>query len=94
MYLTQTLHAAGVEVKHRSVQEVLIDETGSHDFSHSKFVRLEIARNGADGGYYLFHICADGNGTDTWHATINEALEEADSPSASNWLIGKISPKC
>jgi hypothetical protein len=58
-----------------SVDKVLIDESGSHHFS--KFVRLEIARNGSDGGYYLFHISQDGTCTDTWHATLHEALDEA-----------------
>jgi hypothetical protein len=59
-----------------SVSHVLIDSTGSHTFS--AFVRLEIARNGADGGYYLFHICADGSGTDTWHGTLEDALDQAE----------------
>ena len=59
-----------------SVRKVLIDDSGSHEWS--KFVRLEIARNGADGGYYLFHVSADGTGTDTWHDTIEDALEEAE----------------
>jgi hypothetical protein len=60
-----------------SVHKVLIDESSSHHFS--KFVRLEIARNGLDGGYYLFHISPDGKGTDTWHATLDEALDDAQS---------------
>ena len=59
-----------------SVKHVLIDSTGPHPFS--TFVRLEIARNGSDGGYYLFHVCADGSGTDTWHATLEEALDQAE----------------
>jgi hypothetical protein len=59
-----------------SVRKVLIDDFGSHEWS--KFVRLEIARNGTDGGFYLFHIAADGSGTDTWHDTIEQALDEAE----------------
>src|SRR5579862_5599327 len=58
-----------------TVRKILIDGAGSHEFS--RFVRLEIARSGANGGYYLFHISADGSGTDTWHGTVEEAIEEA-----------------
>lgn len=60
-----------------STRKILIDDSGSHEFS--KFVRLEIARNEASGGYYLFHVCEDGSGTDTWHGTLEEALDEAES---------------
>jgi hypothetical protein len=58
------------------VRKVLIDDSGSHEWS--KFVLLEIARNGTGGGYYLFHISADGSGTDTWHDTIEDAIGEAE----------------
>jgi hypothetical protein len=57
------------------MRKILIDDSGSHEFS--RFVRLEIARNGANGGYYLFHVAASGGATDTWHATVEEALDEA-----------------
>ncbi len=59
-----------------TTEKVLIDNLGTHHFS--KFVRLEIARNGANGGYYLFHISADGSGTDTWHGNIEQALDAAE----------------
>jgi hypothetical protein len=59
-----------------TVLKILIDDTGSHRFS--QVVRLEIARNGANGSYYVFHITADGKGTDTWHDTLVETLDEAE----------------
>lgn len=58
------------------VRKVLIDDSGPHEFS--RYVRLELARNGSDGGYYLFHVSSDGRGTDTWHSTIWEAFGEAE----------------
>jgi hypothetical protein len=59
-----------------STEKTLIDDSGAHRFN--RFVRLEIARNGVSGGYYLFHISADGSGTDTWHATIEDAFGRAE----------------
>jgi len=58
-----------------TTEKTLIDNLGTHSFS--KFIRLEIARNGENGGYYLFHIAADGSGTDTWHGNIEDALDAA-----------------
>jgi hypothetical protein len=65
------------------VRKILIDETGSHEFS--RIVRLEIARNGTDGGFYLFHTSADGNSTDTWHETIEEAFGQAAEEYGVSW---------
>jgi hypothetical protein len=58
-----------------ATERYLIDNHGSHGFS--KFIRLEIARDGENGGYYLFHIAADGSRTDTWHGNIEDALDAA-----------------
>jgi hypothetical protein len=80
-YNFKVISRADVRPEHQgpgTVKKVLIDESGSHDFSKAKFVRLEIIKYGADGGYYLMHICADGSGTDTWHATLDELLDEAE----------------
>jgi hypothetical protein len=41
------------------------------------FTRLEIATTGQDDGCYLLHICADGSGTDTWHASLDDAFDQA-----------------
>jgi hypothetical protein len=58
-----------------SVRKILIDSSGSREFP--KFVRLEVFRDGS-GGYYLFHISADGFGTDTRHGSLDEVLDEAE----------------
>ena len=42
------------------------------------FVRLEIAQYPQSKGCYLFHICEDGSGTDTWHETLDQALDQAE----------------
>ena len=41
------------------------------------FVELEIACYPGEQGCYLLHICADGQGTDTWHENIGEAVDQA-----------------
>jgi hypothetical protein len=40
------------------------------------FTRLEIATFGQM-GFYLLHVCADGRGTDTFHETLADALDQA-----------------
>jgi hypothetical protein len=70
-----------------SSRKILIDDSGSHEFM--RIVRLEIARNGSDGGYYLFHVSANGRGTDTWHETLEGAQYEAEADygvNRSDWL--------
>jgi hypothetical protein len=42
------------------------------------FVELEIAAYPGEKSCYLFHICADGQGTDTWHETIDDAVHQAE----------------
>jgi hypothetical protein len=56
-----------------------------HKRSDSKGVRpfppfksLEIAHDPNSKGYYLFHLCADGQGTDTWHESLDGALSQAE----------------
>jgi hypothetical protein len=41
------------------------------------FTSLVIAQYPEDSGYYLLHLCDDGTGTDTYHATIDEAFHQA-----------------
>ncbi len=52
------------------------DSRGIRDFP--AFVRLEIAAYPGDDGYYLLHISEDGSMADTHHATIDEALHQAE----------------
>lgn len=45
---------------------------------HPNFVSLEIAKYENDSGYYLFHITDDGQNSDTYHSTIEEAMGQAE----------------
>jgi len=51
---------------------------GNDQRSFPPFVALEIASYPEKQSCYLFHICADGQGTDTWHESVEEALEQAE----------------
>jgi hypothetical protein len=42
------------------------------------FTSLEIAHYHGSVGYYLFHICADGQMADTWHTSLDDALYQAE----------------
>jgi hypothetical protein len=42
------------------------------------FKSLEIAHDPDSKGFFLFHLCADGQGTDTWHASLEDALHQAE----------------
>ncbi|HET9180488.1 MAG TPA: hypothetical protein VFP59_00015 [Candidatus Angelobacter sp.] len=42
------------------------------------FTSLEIAHYECSPGYYLFHICADGQAADTWHESLDDALYQAE----------------
>jgi hypothetical protein len=42
------------------------------------FTRLEIATYAEQVGFYLLHICSDGQGTDAWHETLDDALDQAE----------------
>jgi hypothetical protein len=73
------LKRAEIKPENRSlgiVRHNLIDEKGPHGFP--QFARLEIATYGSDSGFFLFHLCADGSGTDTWHQTLDDAFHQAE----------------
>jgi hypothetical protein len=42
------------------------------------FVSLEIVQYPNETSCYLFHIAADGNIADTWHESIEDALQQAE----------------
>lgn len=48
---------------------------GLRDFA--PLVALEIARYPNEESCYLFHISENGEATDTWHQTLEEAFEQA-----------------
>jgi len=54
----------------------LIDSKGARRFQ--LFKSLVIALYPDSIGYYLFHLCADGSGTDTWHESLKDALDQAE----------------
>jgi hypothetical protein len=41
-------------------------------------VKLEIAQCPGQKECYLFHVCEDGTLADTWHQTVEEALDQAE----------------
>ena len=56
-----------------------------HTLSDSKGVRpfppfksLQIAHYPDSKEYYLFRLCGDGLGTDTWHESLEDALHQAE----------------
>lgn len=42
------------------------------------FTSLVITRHPGDSGYYLMHLCEDGQGTDTWHVSLEDAFHQAE----------------
>ena len=52
------------------------DANGLREFP--PFVALEIASYPGERSCYLFHLCENGESTDTWHETLDEALDEAE----------------
>ncbi len=61
---------------HASVtKHTISDRPGKRDFP--PFVELLIATYPGEMSCYLFHVCADGQVADTWHQTVEEALDQA-----------------
>ena len=65
-------------------KHTLIDEMGAREFP--PFASLVIAQFSGDSGYYLLHLCENGEGTDTWHQNLDDALHQAE------WELG-VSPE-
>jgi hypothetical protein len=57
-------------------KHTLIDSKGAREFP--PFTSLEIAQHSGDSGYYLLHLCEGGEGTDTWHENLDDALYQAE----------------
>jgi len=57
-------------------KHTLVDGSGASAFP--PFVSLEIAIYPGEQSCYLFHACENGQGTDTWHQSIEEAMEQAE----------------
>ncbi|MGA2350708.1 MAG: hypothetical protein ABSF70_09775 [Terracidiphilus sp.] len=54
----------------------LCDTHGKQEFA--PFTSLVIAQYPGDAGYYLLHICENGQSTDTWHLILDDALHQAE----------------
>jgi hypothetical protein len=51
---------------------------------------LEIAQSPGDAGFYLLHICANGQVADTWHESMEDALHQAECEfglTAEDWVL-------
>jgi hypothetical protein len=57
-------------------RHTISDAKGTRDFP--PFVRLDIAKSSEDVGYFLNRIAENGQVADTWHMTLDEAVEQAE----------------
>jgi hypothetical protein len=57
-------------------KHTLHDTQGIREFP--PFVSLEIAQYQGETGYYLLHLCETGQGTDSWHPSLDDALHQAE----------------
>jgi hypothetical protein len=57
-------------------KHTLSDSQGRREFP--PFTSLVIAKYPEDPGFYLMHVCENGQGTDTWHETLDDALHQAE----------------
>ena len=57
-------------------KHTLSDASGTREFP--PFKALEICSFPADDGYYLLYEPEEGNGTDTYHKTLEDALHQAE----------------
>jgi hypothetical protein len=46
--------------------------------SYPPFSSLEIAQHPGDQDYYLLYLCENGQVADTWHQTLEDALQQAE----------------
>ena len=74
----QTLRRVTLGPHHHAslTKHTIRDKDGLRSFP--PFVSLEIASYQGEKSCYLFHICSDGSGTDTWHETVEDALDQAE----------------
>lgn len=61
--------------KSRTVRHYL---SSDHASPYPQFVTLKIAKFDNDPGFYLYYLTAEGEETDTYHSSMEEALEQAE----------------
>ena len=54
----------------------VVNSKGAQDFP--PFVKLQIAQFEGDGGFYLLYLPEEGQGTDTWHKSLEDAMHQAE----------------
>ncbi len=77
-YGARILKRLDLQPRHSSKSEArhYLPSDQANPYPH--FVSLEIAKYDNDGGYYLFHITEDGENSDTYHSSMQEAMEHAE----------------
>lgn len=68
-------------------KHTLIDGAGARDFP--PFKALEIAKYPEDQGFYLLYEAESGHGTDTWHLSLEDAMDQAEwefGVTAAEWV--------
>jgi hypothetical protein len=57
-------------------KHTISDISGTREFP--PFVEWVIAADQGETSCYLFHVCADGQAADTWHESVEEAVDQAE----------------
>jgi hypothetical protein len=57
-------------------RHTLVDNEGKRDFP--PFISLVITQNPGEKSCYLMHLCENGQGADTWHESLDDALHQAE----------------
>jgi len=65
-----------IEIQEQNLPRRTLHTTNGVPFP--PFKRLEIATYPEDTGFYLFHICSDGQVADTHHETLKDAFHQAE----------------
>jgi hypothetical protein len=61
-------------------RHTIADKQGKREFP--PFVALKITHCPGESGYFLMHICEDGQVADTWHQSLDDAMYQAE------WELG------
>jgi hypothetical protein len=59
-----------------NTRHTLVDSQGARPFP--SFIKLEISKYEGDEGYYLLYYTTVGQGTDTWHESLENAQHQAE----------------
>jgi predicted heme/steroid binding protein len=65
-----------IELRNRDGQSKTLHTNNGVPFP--PFTKLEIATYSGDSGFYLLHICSDGQVADTYHESLEDAFHQAE----------------